>query len=94
MLDEQATIMQSNTHVTLACVSGMFHSSKQHVSHHPNSKSGSTSSGGKYVDYMYVEPPQTPLRMQTAPLDPHAYHQVYKHAWYKPAEVDWFNLKS
>uniref|UniRef100_A0A3B5LS84 Protein tyrosine phosphatase receptor type Na n=1 Tax=Xiphophorus couchianus TaxID=32473 RepID=A0A3B5LS84_9TELE len=51
--------------------------SKQHVSHHPNSKSGSTSSGGKYVDYMYVEPPQTPLRMQTAPLDPYAYHQVY-----------------
>ncbi|MEQ2167447.1 hypothetical protein GOODEAATRI_004293 [Goodea atripinnis] len=49
--------------------------SKQHNSHHPNSKSGSTSSGGKYVDYMYVEPPQSPLRMQTASLDPYAYHQ-------------------
>ncbi|XP_054887338.1 protein tyrosine phosphatase receptor type Na [Poeciliopsis prolifica] len=49
--------------------------SKQHISHHPNSKSGSASSGGKFVDYMYVEPPQSPLRMQTAPLDPYAYHQ-------------------
>ncbi|KAM4730953.1 protein tyrosine phosphatase receptor type Na [Anableps anableps] len=49
--------------------------SKQHISHHPSSKSGSTSSGGKYVDYMYVEPPQSPLRMQTASLDPYAYHQ-------------------
>uniref|UniRef100_A0A3Q2QE70 Protein tyrosine phosphatase receptor type Na n=1 Tax=Fundulus heteroclitus TaxID=8078 RepID=A0A3Q2QE70_FUNHE len=47
--------------------------SKQHVSHHPNSKSGPTSSGGKYVDYMYVEPPQSPLRMQAASLDPYRY---------------------
>ncbi|XP_015259190.1 PREDICTED: receptor-type tyrosine-protein phosphatase-like N [Cyprinodon variegatus] len=49
--------------------------SKQHISHQPKSKSGSTSSGGKYVDYMYVEPPQSPLRIQTASLDPYAYHQ-------------------
>ncbi|XP_015822198.1 protein tyrosine phosphatase receptor type Na isoform X2 [Nothobranchius furzeri] len=49
--------------------------SKQHILHHPSSKSGSTPSGGKYVDYMIVEPPQSPLRMQTASLDPYAYHQ-------------------
>ncbi|MEQ2233827.1 hypothetical protein ILYODFUR_025795 [Ilyodon furcidens] len=60
--------------------------SKQHNSHHPNSKSGSTSSGGKYVDYMYVEPPQSPLRMQTASLDPYAYHQVYKQTCCKSGE--------
>uniref|UniRef100_A0A1A8Q7Z0 Protein tyrosine phosphatase, receptor type, Na n=1 Tax=Nothobranchius rachovii TaxID=451742 RepID=A0A1A8Q7Z0_9TELE len=49
--------------------------SKQHIPHHPSSKSGSTPSGGKYVDYMIVEPPQSPLRMQTASIDPYAYHQ-------------------
>ncbi|XP_037542838.1 protein tyrosine phosphatase receptor type Na [Nematolebias whitei] len=49
--------------------------SKQHVLHHSNSKLGSTPPGGKYMDYMIVEPPQSPLRMQTASIDPYAYHQ-------------------
>uniref|UniRef100_A0AAQ5Y379 Protein tyrosine phosphatase receptor type Na n=1 Tax=Amphiprion ocellaris TaxID=80972 RepID=A0AAQ5Y379_AMPOC len=39
--------------------------SKQHIPHHQSSKSRSASPGGKYVDYMIVEPPQSPLRMQT-----------------------------
>ncbi|XP_047456284.1 protein tyrosine phosphatase receptor type Na [Mugil cephalus] len=49
--------------------------SKQHVPHHQSSKSGSQSPGGKYVDYMIVEPPQSPLRMQTSSMDPYTYHQ-------------------
>uniref|UniRef100_A0A8C6M5Q6 Protein tyrosine phosphatase receptor type Na n=1 Tax=Nothobranchius furzeri TaxID=105023 RepID=A0A8C6M5Q6_NOTFU len=56
-------------HVTLPSKpnssSSSAHLSKQHILHHPSSKSGSTPSGGKYVDYMIVEPPQSPLRMQT-----------------------------
>ncbi|TKS67345.1 Receptor-type tyrosine-protein phosphatase-like N [Collichthys lucidus] len=43
--------------------------------YHRSSKSGSTSPGGNYVDYMIVEPPQSPLRMQTASMDPYTYHQ-------------------
>ncbi|XP_045909856.1 protein tyrosine phosphatase receptor type Na [Micropterus dolomieu] len=49
--------------------------SKQHISQHHSSKSGSTPPGGNYVDYMIVEPPQSPLRMQTASMDPYTYHQ-------------------
>ncbi|XP_029980249.1 protein tyrosine phosphatase receptor type Na [Sphaeramia orbicularis] len=49
--------------------------SKQHSPHHHSSKSGSTPPGGNYVDYMIVEPPQSPLRMQTASVDPYTYHQ-------------------
>ncbi|KAM4558069.1 protein tyrosine phosphatase receptor type Na [Odontesthes bonariensis] len=57
--------------------SSSFHSSqsKQPISHHHSSKSGSTPPGGKYVDYMIVEPPQSPMRMQTASMDPYTYHQ-------------------
>lgn len=53
--------------------------SKQHIPHHHSPKSGSTPSGGNYVDYMIVEPPQSPLRMQTASMDPYSYHQVHIH---------------
>uniref|UniRef100_A0A3Q1F311 Protein tyrosine phosphatase receptor type Na n=1 Tax=Acanthochromis polyacanthus TaxID=80966 RepID=A0A3Q1F311_9TELE len=49
--------------------------SKQHIPHYQSSKSGSTSPGGKYVDYRILEPPQSPLRMQTASMDPYTYHQ-------------------
>uniref|UniRef100_A0AAQ5XGZ6 Protein tyrosine phosphatase receptor type Na n=1 Tax=Amphiprion ocellaris TaxID=80972 RepID=A0AAQ5XGZ6_AMPOC len=41
----------------------------------PHTTSRSASPGGKYVDYMIVEPPQSPLRMQTASMDPYTYHQ-------------------
>lgn len=51
--------------------------SKQHVPHHH--KSGSTPPAGNYVDYMIVEPPQSPLQMQTASMDPYTYHQVHTH---------------
>ncbi|XP_028291513.1 protein tyrosine phosphatase receptor type Na isoform X2 [Gouania willdenowi] len=45
-------------------------------SHHQSPKSGPTPSGNnKYVDYMIVEPPQSPLRMQTSSMDPYTYHQ-------------------
>lgn len=47
--------------------------SKHHSSHHH--KSGSTPPGGNYLDYMIVEPPQSPLRMQTASVDPYSYPQ-------------------
>ncbi|XP_031714544.1 protein tyrosine phosphatase receptor type Na [Anarrhichthys ocellatus] len=49
--------------------------SKQNIPHHYSSKSGSAPPGGNYVDYMIVEPPQSPLRMQTASMDPYTYHQ-------------------
>nr|XP_057938485.1 protein tyrosine phosphatase receptor type Na isoform X2 [Doryrhamphus excisus] len=49
--------------------------SKQQGPHHYNSKSGSVPPAGKYMDYMIVEPPQTPLQMQTASIDPYTYHQ-------------------
>ncbi|TMS06795.1 Receptor-type tyrosine-protein phosphatase-like N [Larimichthys crocea] len=50
--------------------------SKQlNLPYHRSAKSGSTSPGGNYVDYMIVEPPQSPLRMQTASMDPYTYHQ-------------------
>ncbi|XP_005918416.1 protein tyrosine phosphatase receptor type Na isoform X1 [Haplochromis burtoni] len=49
--------------------------SKQPSSHHQSSKSASASPSGKYVDYMIVEPPQSPLHMQTASMDPYAYLQ-------------------
>ncbi|XP_034418462.1 protein tyrosine phosphatase receptor type Na [Cyclopterus lumpus] len=49
--------------------------SKQNVLHHHSSKSGSAPPGANYVDYMIVEPPQTPLRMHTASMDPYTYHQ-------------------
>ncbi|XP_053184123.1 protein tyrosine phosphatase receptor type Na [Scomber japonicus] len=49
--------------------------SKQHIPHHHTSKTGSTSPAGNYVDYMIVEPPQSPLRMQAASIDPYSYHQ-------------------
>ncbi|XP_030613395.1 protein tyrosine phosphatase receptor type Na [Archocentrus centrarchus] len=52
-----------------------FSQPKQHTSHHQSSKSDSTSPGGKYVDYMIVDPPQSPLRMQTASMDPYTYRQ-------------------
>uniref|UniRef100_A0A8D3DCK8 Protein tyrosine phosphatase receptor type Na n=1 Tax=Scophthalmus maximus TaxID=52904 RepID=A0A8D3DCK8_SCOMX len=39
---------------------------KQYIPSHHSSKSGSTSPGGNYVDYMIVEPPQSQMRMQTA----------------------------
>uniref|UniRef100_A0A8C3AZV0 Protein tyrosine phosphatase receptor type Na n=1 Tax=Cyclopterus lumpus TaxID=8103 RepID=A0A8C3AZV0_CYCLU len=38
-------------------------------------RSGSAPPGANYVDYMIVEPPQTPLRMHTASMDPYTYHQ-------------------
>ncbi|XP_065818230.1 protein tyrosine phosphatase receptor type Na [Labrus bergylta] len=49
--------------------------SKQHIPQHHSSKSGSTAPSGNYLDYMIVEPPQAPLRMQTASMDPYTYHQ-------------------
>ncbi|KAM3608164.1 uncharacterized protein V6R79_020257 [Siganus canaliculatus] len=49
--------------------------SKQHISHHHGPKAGSIPPGVNYVDYMIVEPPQSPLRMQTASIDPYTYHQ-------------------
>ncbi|XP_041858051.1 protein tyrosine phosphatase receptor type Na isoform X2 [Melanotaenia boesemani] len=49
--------------------------SKQHIPHHHSSKSGSAPPGGKYVDYMIVEPPQSPMHMQTVSMDPFTYHQ-------------------
>lgn len=48
--------------------------SKHHSSHHH--KSGSSPPGGNYLDYMIMEPPpQSPLRMQTASVDPYSYPQ-------------------
>ncbi|XP_056280004.1 protein tyrosine phosphatase receptor type Na isoform X2 [Pseudoliparis swirei] len=49
--------------------------SKQNVLHHHSSKSGSAPPGANFLDYMIVEPPQTPLRMQTASMDRYTYHQ-------------------
>ncbi|KAK9537483.1 hypothetical protein VZT92_005096 [Zoarces viviparus] len=49
--------------------------SKQNIPHHHSSKSGPAPPGDNYVDYMIVEPPQSPLRMQTASMDPYTYHQ-------------------
>ncbi|XP_061579700.1 protein tyrosine phosphatase receptor type Na isoform X1 [Cololabis saira] len=49
--------------------------SKQQTPHHHSSKAGSTPPGGKYVDYMIVEPPQSSMHMQTAAMDPYLYHQ-------------------
>ncbi|KAI3356152.1 hypothetical protein L3Q82_017406, partial [Scortum barcoo] len=49
--------------------------SKQHISNHHSSKSSSNPPAGNYMDYMIVEPPQSPLRMQTASMDPYTYHQ-------------------
>ncbi|XP_035029932.1 protein tyrosine phosphatase receptor type Na isoform X1 [Hippoglossus stenolepis] len=49
--------------------------SKQHIPSHHNSRSGSTSPGGNYMDYMIVEPPQSQMRMETASMDPYTYHQ-------------------
>ncbi|KAK5861268.1 hypothetical protein PBY51_022678 [Eleginops maclovinus] len=49
--------------------------SKQNSPHHHSSKSGKAPPGGNYLDYMIVEPPQTPLRMQSASMDPYTYHQ-------------------
>ncbi|XP_037344724.1 protein tyrosine phosphatase receptor type Na [Pungitius pungitius] len=49
--------------------------SKQNIPHQHSSKSGSAPPGGNYLDYMIVESPQSPLRMQTASLDPYTYHQ-------------------
>ncbi|XP_035506913.2 protein tyrosine phosphatase receptor type Na isoform X1 [Scophthalmus maximus] len=48
---------------------------KQYIPSHHSSKSGSTSPGGNYVDYMIVEPPQSQMRMQTASMDPYTYRQ-------------------
>lgn len=50
-----------------------YSQSKHHSSHHH--KSGSSPPGGNYVDYMVMEPPQSPLRMQTASVDPYSYPQ-------------------
>ncbi|KAM8856572.1 protein tyrosine phosphatase receptor type Na [Spinachia spinachia] len=49
--------------------------SKQNSPHQHSSKSGSAPPGGNYLDYMIVESPQSPLRMQTASMDPYTYHQ-------------------
>lgn len=57
--------------------------SKQHTSHHHSPKTGSTPPSENYVDYMIVEPPQSPLRMQTASMDPYTYHQVHIHTNYR-----------
>ncbi|KAM9710010.1 protein tyrosine phosphatase receptor type Na isoform 2-T2 [Menidia menidia] len=64
--------------------SSSLHSSqsKQHIPHH-SSKSGAAPPGSKYLDYMIVEPPQTPMRMQTASVDPYTYHQ---HRYQEEAE--------
>uniref|UniRef100_UPI003AAA6B58 receptor-type tyrosine-protein phosphatase-like N n=1 Tax=Centroberyx gerrardi TaxID=166262 RepID=UPI003AAA6B58 len=48
--------------------------SRQH-NHHHSSKSGSMPAADNYLDYMIVEPPQSPLRMQSASMDPYTYHQ-------------------
>ncbi|KAM4608333.1 protein tyrosine phosphatase receptor type Na [Polymixia lowei] len=40
-----------------------------------SSKSGSATPAENYPDYMIVEPPQSPLRIQTASMDPYTYHQ-------------------
>uniref|UniRef100_A0A8C7YDV1 Protein tyrosine phosphatase receptor type Na n=1 Tax=Oryzias sinensis TaxID=183150 RepID=A0A8C7YDV1_9TELE len=50
--------------------------SKHYTPHHLSSKQGSLPPGGKYVDYMIVEPPQSQMHMQAAALDPYTYHQV------------------
>lgn len=47
--------------------------SKHHSPH--QHKPNSSPPGGNYLDYMIVEPPQSPLRMQTASVDPYSYHQ-------------------
>lgn len=47
--------------------------SKHHSSHHH--KSSSSPPGGNYLDYMIMEPPQSPLRMQTASVDTYSYPQ-------------------
>ncbi|XP_068184750.1 protein tyrosine phosphatase receptor type Na isoform X2 [Antennarius striatus] len=47
--------------------------SKQHMTE--QHKTGSTIPSSNYVDYMIVDPPQSQLRMQTAPIDPYTYHQ-------------------
>uniref|UniRef100_A0A3P9K020 Protein tyrosine phosphatase receptor type Na n=1 Tax=Oryzias latipes TaxID=8090 RepID=A0A3P9K020_ORYLA len=49
--------------------------SKHYTPHHLSSKQGSLPPGGKYVDYMIVEPPQSQMHMQAAALDPYTYHQ-------------------
>ncbi|XP_056903123.1 protein tyrosine phosphatase receptor type Na isoform X1 [Takifugu flavidus] len=51
--------------------------SKQHPPHYQHSSNlGSSSSpGANYVDYMIPEPPQSPMNMQTASMDPYMYHQ-------------------
>uniref|UniRef100_A0A8D3AAV1 Protein tyrosine phosphatase receptor type Na n=1 Tax=Scophthalmus maximus TaxID=52904 RepID=A0A8D3AAV1_SCOMX len=51
---------------------------KQYIPSHHSSKSGSTSPGGNYVDYMIVEPPQSQMRMQTASMDPYTYRQQHR----------------
>ncbi|KAM3861928.1 protein tyrosine phosphatase receptor type Na [Diretmus argenteus] len=44
--------------------------------HHHSSKSGAMPAADNYLDYMIVEPPQSPLHMQhAASMDPYAYHQ-------------------
>ncbi|KAL3970093.1 cytoplasmic tRNA 2-thiolation protein 1 [Sarotherodon galilaeus] len=62
-------------HTTLPSKPNTSSLSKQPSSHHQSSKSASASPSGKYVDYMIVEPPQSPLRMQTASMDPYTYRQ-------------------
>ncbi|XP_034041811.1 protein tyrosine phosphatase receptor type Na [Thalassophryne amazonica] len=49
--------------------------SKLHIPLHHSPKSGSAFPADNYVDYMIVEPPQSPMRMQTASMDPYTYHQ-------------------
>ncbi|KAJ0005856.1 hypothetical protein NQD34_015750 [Periophthalmus magnuspinnatus] len=46
---------------------------KHQNSHHH--KSSSSPPGGNYLDYMILEPPESPLRMQAASVDPYSYHQ-------------------
>uniref|UniRef100_H2UFW5 Protein tyrosine phosphatase receptor type Na n=1 Tax=Takifugu rubripes TaxID=31033 RepID=H2UFW5_TAKRU len=58
--------------------------SKQHPPHYQHSSNlGSSSSpGANYVDYMIPEPPQSPMNMQTASMDPYMYQdevQQYPH---------------
>ncbi|KAF6714539.1 Receptor-type tyrosine-protein phosphatase-like N [Oryzias melastigma] len=49
--------------------------SKHYTPHHQSSKQGSPPPGGKYLDYMIVEPPQAQMHMQAAALDPYTYQQ-------------------
>ncbi|XP_029315584.1 protein tyrosine phosphatase receptor type Na isoform X2 [Cottoperca gobio] len=75
ILSKELKRVPHTTHPSKPSSSSHPSQSKQNTPHHHSAKSGSAPSGGNYVDYMIVEPPQTPLRMQTASMDPYTYQQ-------------------